>query len=146
VGGELRVKGKNSEHQLWNIGIDKPVPNLKTRALVAVISLNNKALATSGNYRKIHEKDGIKYSHTINPKTGYPIQRNILSASVICDNCALADGYATTFMVEGLEGSKKILNEHKELAAFLIYSDENGKIKYYISNSIKKYLQLNPNN
>ncbi len=145
VGGELRAKGNNINDTLWRVGIDRPLPNLKEREIEAIISLDNLSLATSGSYRKFYEKDGKKYSHTINPKTGYPVQHNLLSATVVTDECAYADAYATAFMVMGLEKSKEFLTSHKELMALLIFSDENGDIQTFTSENLVKYIELNPN-
>lgn len=144
VGGELKAKGLNVQDTLWRVGIDRPLPNLKEREIEAIISLNNKSLATSGNYRKFYEKDGKKYSHTINPKTGYPVEHNLLSATVIADECAYADAYATAFMVMGLEQSKEFLVQHKELMALLIYSDEKGGLQTFITDNLAKNIELNP--
>lgn len=144
VGGELRAKGNNINDTLWRVGIDRPLPNLKEREIEAIISLDNLSLATSGNYRKFYEKDGKKYSHTINPKTGYPVEHNLLSATVIADECAYADAYATAFMVMGLEQSKEFLTQHKELMALLIYSDEKGGLQTFITDNLAKNIELNP--
>ena len=131
VGGEIIAKGKNAEKKPWRVGIDKPIENQEERVLEAVINLENAALATSGNYRKFYEKDGIKYSHTINPVTGYPVRHTLLSATVVTDNCALADAYATAFMVVGLEKSKEILIANPTLEALLIYANEDGTLSSY---------------
>lgn len=145
VGGELRAKGNNIKDTLWRVGIDKPLPNLKEREIEAIVSLDNLSLATSGNYRKFYEKDGKKYSHTINPKTGYPVEHNLLSATVIAKDCAYADAYATAFMVMGLDESKEFLAIHKQLMALLIFSDENGDLQTFTTNNLTKYIELNPN-
>jgi len=144
VGGELRAKGNNINDTLWRVGIDRPLPNLKEREIEAIVSLNNLSLATSGNYRKFYEKDGKKYSHTINPKTGYPVEHNLLSATVITKECAYADAYATAFMVMGVEKSKEFLNTHKELMALLIFSDENGDLQTFTTENLNQYIELNP--
>lgn len=144
VGGELKAKGLNINDTLWRVGIDRPLPNLKEREIEAIVSLDNKALATSGNYRKFYEKDGMKYSHTINPKTGYPVEHNLLSATVVMDNCGYADAYATAFMVMGLEKSQTFLTTHKELDALLIYSDKDGNLQTFITEGLKKNIELNP--
>ncbi len=138
IGGETRAKGKNSERKHWRIGIDKPLENLAERELQAVISLENKSLATSGNYRKFYEENGVKYSHTINPKTGYPVRHSLLSATVVANNCMDADAYATAFMVIGLEEAKTFLAGHKELDALLIYSDETGALKTFVTEGLKE--------
>ena len=144
VGGELKAKGNNSQDSLWRVGIDRPLPDLAEREIEAIVNLNNKSLATSGNYRKFYEKEGKKYAHTINPKTGYPVEHNMLSATVIAVNCALADAYATAFMVMGLDQSKEFLAKHKELDALLIYSDEDGDLQAFITSELINFIELNP--
>ncbi len=144
VGGELKAKGVNQNDTLWRIGIDRPLPNLEEREIEAIVNLDNKSLATSGNYRKFYEKDGMKFSHTINPKTGYPVEHNLLSVTVVTDQCGYADAYATAFMVMGLQGAKDFLSKHKELEALLIYSDEKGDLQSFITEGLNKYIELNP--
>lgn len=142
LGGEVVTKGKNVEGEWWRLGIDKPIENSETRILSAILSLENQALATSGNYRKFYEEDGIKYSHTINPKTGYPVTHSLLSASVVANTCIEADGYATAFMVLGLEESKRIVEMHDELDAFLIYADSLGDLKIFITRNLERQIEL----
>ncbi len=144
VGGELKAKGLNINDTLWRIGIDRPLPNLKEREIEAIINLDNKALATSGNYRKFYEKNGLKYSHTINPKTGYPVEHNLLSATVVSTECGFSDAIATAFMVMGLEKSKEFLNKQVNIEALLIYSDENGELQAFITDGLKDFIELNP--
>ncbi len=141
LGGELKAKGKK-ENKNWKVGIDKPDEKASSeRKLEAVISLNNKALATSGNYRKFYVEGNQKYSHIINPKTGYPAKQNVLSATVIADDCITADAYATAFMVMGLKKSKSFLERNKDLKleVYFIY-DDNGNWKTYASESLKKQI------
>ena len=109
-----------------------------SKELQSVINVTDKAMATSGNYRNFYYKNGKKYAHTIDPHTGYPVQHNILSATVIADNCATADAYATAFMVMGLEKAQKLLERHPELMAYFIYSDKDGKNKTWCSEKLKK--------
>lgn len=128
IGGEIVTHGVNPKRQQWSIGIEKPVEDslaMKSE-LQTVLRVDDIAMATSGNYRNFYYKDGKKYAHTIDPKTGFPVQHNILSATVLAKQCAVADAYATAFMVMGLEKSKEILARHKDLKAYLIY-DDNGK-------------------
>ena len=142
LGGELKAKGKKHTEE-WKVGIDKPSENkTEERPLEAVIILKDRALSTSGNYRKFYVENGQKYSHTIDPATGYPAKQTILSASVLADNCMTADAYATTFMVMGLERSKKFLAENNDLGleVYFIY-DENGQWKTYTSESLKKQVK-----
>jgi FAD:protein FMN transferase len=140
VGGEVYAKGKKENGELWNVGIDKPDENNFDHQLKATVHLENKALATSGNYRKFYVENGIKYSHTIDPATGYPVKHSLLSVSVVTDNCTDADAYATSFMVMGLEKSKTFLSVHKNLEAYFIYSDEDGKMKTYLTDGLKEQL------
>lgn len=142
IGGEVKVKGNNPKGQLWKIGIDKPefgnyAPG---EQLQAVIALNNRSLATSGNYRQFYEENGVKYTHTINPKTGYPVNQSLLSATIIADDCMTADAYATVCMVSGLEKSKKILENHGELEGYLIYGDELGWYQVYYTPGMKSMM------
>ena len=128
IGGEIVTHGVNPKRQQWSIGIEKPMEDslaMKSE-LQTVLKVDDIAMATSGNYRNFYYKDGKKYAHTIDPKTGFPVQHNILSATVLAKQCAVADAYATAFMVMGLEKSKEILARHKDLKAYLIY-DDNGK-------------------
>ena len=142
IGGEIVVNGNNEKLQPWRIGINKPTDDsLNTsQAIQDVVSVSNIAMATSGNYRNFYYKNGKKYAHTIGPKTGYPVQHNILSATVFADDCATADAYATSFMVLGLDGAKKILEKHPELCAYLIYSDQKGSNQIWYSPSLQKKL------
>ena len=142
IGGEIRAKGKNQEDNLWTIGIDKPIENSNTenRELQAVLKINNKSLATSGNYRKFYKKNGIKYSHSINPKTGYPVQHKLLSATIITDKCIKADAYATACMVMGLLKAKDLIKELDNVEAYLIYTDKNDKYKVFMTEGIKKMI------
>jgi thiamine biosynthesis lipoprotein len=132
IGGELRCKGVNAKGNYWNIGIDKPVENAEKREMQTVVSLKNRAMATSGNYRKFYEDGGMKYSHTLNPKTGWPVKHQLLSATVLADDAMTADAFATVFMVMGKDETLKFLENHKELniQVYLIYQ-ENGELKVF---------------
>ena len=143
VGGELIANGTNIQDSLWRVGIDSPKENMQERELEAIIHLKNKALATSGNYRKFYEKDGMKYAHTINPENGYPVQHSLLSVTIIANNCGLADAYATSFMVMGLEKSKEFLTIHPEIDALLIYADENGAFNTFTTKGLAQFVELN---
>ena len=139
IGGEFVAQGKNEEGDTWAIYIEKPESDVEREAK-AILELENRAIATSGNYRNFYVKDGLKYAHTISPFTGYPVEHSLLSASVIADDCMTADAYATAFMVLGLEESKEILKNHTELDAYLIFSDENGEMKTFFTQDLSKYL------
>ena len=129
-----------SESRLpWKIGVTKPIDDSlqQDQELQTVLNVTNKAMATSGNYRNFYYKGGKKYAHTIDPKTGYPVQHNILSSTVIANDCATADAYATSFMVTGLAGAKKILEKHPELMVYFIYADDKGHNQVWYSPSMK---------
>lgn len=145
IGGEVKTKGVNEEGLVWKIGIDKPIDNnmIPGQDLQAIINLKNKAIATSGNYRKFYEKNGLKYTHSIDPKTGYPVVSRLLSATVMTNDCMTADAYATAFMVMGFEKSIILLSNQDTLNAYLIYSDENGEFKTYVTPGMKKLLNKN---
>ena len=140
IGGEINTRGVNEKGNIWLIGIDKPIEGniIPGMYLQAKIRLKNSSLATSGNYRKFYEKDGIKYAHSINPKTGYPVLKKLLSATVIAEDCMTADAYATAFMVMGLEKTKEFLREYKELEAYLIYSDDQGEYKVFTTGGMRR--------
>jgi FAD:protein FMN transferase len=139
IGGEVRAKGKNSKGLYWRVGIDKPEEGnmVPGENLQVIISLNNQSVTTSGNYRKFYEENGIKYAHIINPKTGFPVKSRLLSVSIVANDCITADGWDTPLMVMGLEKSIITLKKHPELDAILIYSDENGNYKEYMTDGFK---------
>lgn len=140
IGGEVRCKGKNNKDSIWLIGIDNPKFNEDGKSLKATVKLENMALATSGNYRNFYVKDGVKYAHTIDPKSGYPVAHSLLSASVFAADCMTADAYATAFMVAGKEAAIQMAEE-KNLMTFLIYSDsETGEVMTYMSEELKPYI------
>jgi thiamine biosynthesis lipoprotein len=130
VGGEVVAKGINLRtNHPWQLGILDPSSTPENRKLYAYVPLKDQGMATSGNYFNYREVNGVKISHTINPKTGYPIEHPLLSATVFAKDCMTADAWATAFMVMGLEETKKILETRKDLNAFLIYSAEDGSIR-----------------
>ena len=133
VGGEVRAEGRNERGEIWRIGIDKPIVDAAVgRPLQAVVSLNNKSLATSGSYRKFVERDGHKFSHAIDPHTGYPITHNLLSISVLAPDCMSADAYATAFLVMGLEKAIP-LAKVKGIELYGISVEKDGTLSVYQS-------------
>ncbi len=142
IGGELLAKGKNPENQLWKLAITNPrykLPNEKR--IFAVIEVQDRAMNTSGNYENFYENKGKKYAHTINPQTGFPENNSLLSATIFAKDCMTADGYATACMVMGKEKSIAFLNKHKELGAYLIYANAEGKLETYITKDIKPFVK-----
>ena len=143
IGGEVVTNGISEKRLPWKIGVTKPTDDSLAvdKELQTVLNVKNMAMATSGNYRNFYYKNGKKYAHTIDPKTGYPVQHNILSATVLAKHCAEADAYATSFMVMGLDGAKKTLENHPELMAYLIYADHKGNMQVWYSPSMKDKIQ-----
>lgn len=141
IGGEIKVKGKNPNGELWQLGINRPIDDSTSmnNELQEVLALTNMALATSGNYRKFYVENGIKYAHTLDPATGYPVKHNLLSASVIAPSCMDADAFATAFMVMGLEKSLEFLSQHPEIEAYLISSNVNGEYEVNYTPGLKAY-------
>ncbi len=131
IGGEIVVKGQNSKMSRWKIGVNKPVEDslAQNSEMQTVLQVTDVAMATSGNYRNFYYRDGKKYAHTIDPRTGYPVQHSILSATVLAPDCATADAYATSFMVLGLDSAIAICNRHPELQGYFIYADGQGNLE-----------------
>ncbi|MCS7004377.1 MAG: FAD:protein FMN transferase [Cytophagales bacterium] len=139
ISGEILCKGLNLENQPWKIGIEDPRVTEDKRKVFRTVALQEQALATSGNYRNFYIKNGKKYAHTINPKTGMPAQHNLLSASVIAPDCMSADAYATACMVLGLHNAKQLLEQNPDLEGMLIY-DEEGTLKVYTTQGFERLL------
>lgn len=139
IGGEITTRGINPQRVPWKIGVNKPTDDAlnESHELQTILNVTDKSMATSGNYRRFYEKDGKRYAHTIDPKTGYPVQHSLLSATVIADNCAIADAFATSFMVMGLERAKQLVEKEDGLMAYLIYSNEKGKLEVWFSPAMK---------
>lgn len=137
IGGENRVAGMNNKDIPWVLAINTPKEDAGIKDWSKVISITDKAIATSGNYRNVYEIDGIKVSHTINPFTGYPERSNLLSATIIHDECMYADAYATACMVMGLEKAQQFVNTHPEVSYLFLYSDVDGEIQSVDSGDIE---------
>lgn len=138
LGGEGMAYGHNPEGKPWHIGILDPE---NTDRFKAYISLNNRAFTTSGNYYNYREVNGQRFSHTIDPETGHPAQRAILSATVFAPDCTTADAWATAIMVMGHEKAIEVLKEHPELDAFLVYSTSAGT-KWFVTDAISKQIEI----
>lgn len=141
IGGEIRVKGSKNG-KLWKIGIDRPEDSnfVPGNHLQAVLRLKDRSLATSGNYRKFYVEDGIKYSHTIDPKTGMPARNQLLSATILASDCATADGIATACMVKGKDETIEFLEKHPEFDAFLVFSDDSGNFSTWMTSGLRDYI------
>ena len=138
IGGEIRVRGKNDKNSFWRVAIEDPNTD-GSRSYSKTVALKDEAMASSGNYRKYKiDKEGRKFVHTINTKTGYATESDLLSATVIAKlDCADVDGYATAFMAMGLTKAKEFLTLHNELNAHLIYTNESGAIQTYTTENLE---------
>lgn len=141
IGGEIAAKGVNDKGECWRIGIDKPIDDATgmLHELQTILSLCDKAMATSGNYRNYYVKDGKKYAHTIDPITGYPTQLDILGATVIADDCMTADAYATAFMAMGLKQSIEVAKELPGLDYYFIYEKTDGSLGVEYSKGFEQF-------
>lgn len=144
LGGEGVAWGKNlKENRVWEVGILDPNSDYVEQKFRAYATLNNKGYSTSGNYFNYREVDGRKYSHTIDPVTGFPVQRELLSATVFASDCATADAWATAFMSMGHIKGQEILKSHPEVDVFFIYSSPDG-LKTFASERAAAYLRIQP--
>lgn len=142
IGGEVVVKGKNPQMNSWRIGINKPIDDSLSvnQELQTILEISDVGMATSGNYRNFYYKGGKKYAHTIDPRTGYPVQHSILSSTVIAKDCASADAYATAFMVMGLDSAKAFCEARPELDAYFICAGEGDKYEIYFTDGMKRFI------
>ena len=142
IGGEVVTKGKNDKGGNWAIGISKPNDNPTTteNELQDIIIISGKSMATSGNYRNFRYENGKKYSHTISPATGYPVEHSLLSATVIADDCATADALATAFMVMGTEKALEFCKQEEKIEGYFIYAGTDGRYRTAMSPGFGKYL------
>lgn len=141
IGGEIACKGINPKGKKWRIGIDVPTDDIaaQNREIQAILAISDLALATSGNYRQFYYLDGKKFSHTIDPRTGYPVQHNLLSVTVIAPSCVEADAYATAFMVLGVDSALQICESIQGMDCYLIYEDENGNNQTVYTSTFEQY-------
>ncbi|SDK69893.1 thiamine biosynthesis lipoprotein [Catalinimonas alkaloidigena] len=142
IGGEVRCRGENAEGQSWRIGIKNP--EYKTQSderPTAILNLQDRSMATSGNYENYYIKDGRRYAHTIDPKTGYPVEHTLLSASVVATDCMTADAFATAFMVLGKDKAIQLAQRMEDLEVLLIYSDEAGELRTFQTQGMAALMQ-----
>ena len=142
IGGEVTTRGINPQRVPWKIGVTKPTDDSLNIGgeIITVLNVTDKSMATSGNYRNFYYKGGRKYAHTIDPRTGHPVQHSLLSATVLASDCATADAYATSFMVLGIDGARRILEQDKSLMAYLIYTNDKGELSVWYSPSLQDKL------
>lgn len=137
IGGEIYASGVRLDGQYWRIGINRPKTNAAFDDVYKTASLYNKAFATSGDYRQFFEKNGKRYSHVLDPRTGYPVSNRVVSATVIADNCTFADGLATALMVMGHEKGIDLVNTIDDTECLIIVEEPDGTLTDYYSRGFK---------
>lgn len=140
IGGEARVWGNNPQDNDWVLGINKPTAESGLKEIFSAVRLRNKAIATSGNYRNHYTVKGVTYSHTINPFTGFPERTNLLSASVVAQDCMTADALATACMVMGVDKAAALFEKQSGLDALLIYTGDNDSLQFWVTDGMEKWL------
>lgn len=140
IGGEIRANGESPRGDSWKTGIRDPLAPAGYRLDSVIVKLENRSMATSGNYENFRVVQGKKIGHTMNPKTGFPEINNILSATVIARECSIADSYATAFMAMGIEKALNLAQKLPEIEAYLVYFDENGTALAKYTAGLEKFL------
>ena len=141
IGGEVYASGVNDKGLSWKLGLSTPVKNAPPNQYSGICVLSDKALASSGNYRNFYDVNGVMYGHEINPKTGFPEINELLGTSVVADNCAEADAFATAFMVMGLDKSIEMVEKIDNIEACFFYRDSTNEISKVFSQGFSKYLE-----
>jgi len=139
VGGEVVCSGVNAKGNVWSIGINKPIEDstMQKSEIQRVVQLDGKALATSGNYLQYYYKDGTKYAHTIDPRSGKPVNHTLLSSSIIANDCMTADALATSCMVLGVDSALSLIESLPNVEGYFIYAGENGEYLEKQTNAFK---------
>jgi thiamine biosynthesis lipoprotein len=141
IGGEVVAKGLNARGEPWKIGVDTPgLSSLPGQQLQAILTLQNVAVATSGDYRNFFEYNGKVYSHTINPMSGKPVIHNLASVTVIAGNCMEADALATAVMVLGREKGQELIEQTNGVEAFFIIRESRDTYNTFASSGFEKYM------
>lgn len=142
IGGEVVLRGKNPRMEAWRIGVNKPIDDSLSvnQELQTVLALSDIGMATSGNYRNFYYKGGKKYAHTIDPRTGYPVQHSLLSATVLARDCTTADAYATAFMVMGVDSALAFCQQHPDLDAYFICAAPDGTFQTFQTERMGKLI------
>ena len=145
VGGEVIARGAKADGRPWRVGIERPSADSTSAPVVqTAIALRDASVVTSGSYRKYYERDGLRYSHTIDPATGRPVDHTLLSASVVEGQCWLADAMATAYMVMGLDSAKAFIAAHPDgpgTAAVMLIYDDHGTLRTYTTPTFDKLIQ-----
>jgi thiamine biosynthesis lipoprotein len=137
LGGEFSAKNKNAKGAFWQVGINIPREDAEVNAIQTIFSLKNETISTSGNYRNFHEVKGVKYSHTLNPYTGFPEKNTLLSVSVFGPKCTMADGLATACMAMGFDKAQLLLEYLPGYEGYFIFSKPDGQIGTHYTSALK---------
>jgi thiamine biosynthesis lipoprotein len=133
IGGEIFAAGRRQDNTRWRIGINRPRADAAFNAVYKVVPLGNQGFATSGDYRNFFEIDGVRYSHVIDPRTGYPVSNGVVSASIISGNCAMADGLATAVMVLGVKKGIELIDRLDGVEGLIVVEQHSGTLVDYYS-------------
>jgi FAD:protein FMN transferase len=137
IGGEVFASGYRKDGTPWRVGINQPSTSASTTYVYKVVPLHNRAMATSGDYRNYFEAGGKRYSHIIDPRTGYPVDNTVVSVSIVADTCMFADGLATAIMVMGLEHGMTLINSLKDVEGFIIVRKTDHEIAHYMTEAFR---------
>jgi len=146
LGGEFSAKNRNAKGAFWQVGINIPKEDAEVNAIQTIFSLVNETISTSGNYRNFHEVNGVKYSHTLNPFTGFPEKNTLLSISVFGPKCTIADGLATACMAMGFDKAQLLLEYLPDYDGYFIYSRPDGQIGTHYTSNLKARMEKSKNN
>jgi thiamine biosynthesis lipoprotein len=133
IGGEVYAAGVRADGKNWRVGINRPRKDAAFNEVYKAVSIANRAFATSGDYRNFFEIDGVRYSHVIDPRSGYPVSNGVVSVSIIADNCTLADGLATAIMVMGAEKGVQLANRLDNVECFIVVENPDGRLLDFYS-------------
>jgi len=133
IGGEVFAAGLRADGKNWRVGINRPRKDAAFNEVYKAVSIANRAFATSGDYRNFFEINGVRYSHVIDPRSGYPVSNGVVSVSIIADNCTLADGLATAVMVMGAEKAIQLVNRLDNVECFIVVEKSDGHLVDFYS-------------
>jgi thiamine biosynthesis lipoprotein len=140
IGGEIYASGLRTDGKPWRVGINRPQIDAPFNQVYKVVLLRNQAFATSGDYRNFFILNGKRYSHVIDPRTGYPVANGVVSVSILADTCTFADGLATAIMVLGPESGLELVNRIDNVECLIVVEEKSGALKDYFSSGFKDYL------
>ncbi|MCU0559925.1 MAG: FAD:protein FMN transferase [Desulfobacterales bacterium] len=137
IGGETYAAGRRGDGQAWRVGINTPRPDARADDVYAVVPLQDQALATSGDYRNFFVKDGVRYAHIIDPRTGYPVSNRVVSVSIQAADCTLADGLATAVLVMGAEKGLALIDRLDGVEGLIVVARPDGRLENHFSTGFR---------